>query len=134
MQVDGARTKVVAAWQCNVGMAVTAEQWAEHIDRCSDSVDLFEWGNRGHVAVVDQYQFVRAHSVGLDAERPKQIAHDIDVCNVGDVGQAVLAFCQQRDRHQFEDRVLGTRHLDFATECLGAFYDNLHDAISMLAQ
>ena len=86
VQVDGARTKVVAAWQCNVGMAVTAEQWAEHIDRCSDSVDLFEWGNRGHVAVVDQYQFVRAHSVGLDAKRAQQIAHYVDVCNVGDVG------------------------------------------------
>ena len=134
MQVDGARAKVVAAWQRNVGMAVTAEQWAEHIDRCSDSIDLFEWGNRGYVAVVDQHQFVRTHAVGLDAKRAKKIAHDIDVCNVGDVGQAVLAFGQQRDRHQFEYRVLGAGHLDFATECLGAFYDNLHDAISMLAQ
>ena len=86
MQVDGARTKVVATRQRNVGMAVTTQQWAEHIDRCSDSVNLFERGNRSHVAVVDQYQFVRAHSVGLDAKRAQQIAHDIDVCNVGNVG------------------------------------------------
>ena len=73
--------------------------------------------------------FFRLHSKG-----PQQITHGVNIGNVGNIGQAVFAFSQQGDGHQLENRVLGSRNLNLAPKRFGMLNDDLHDAISMLAQ
>ena len=75
-----------------------------------------------------------AYFFRLHSKCPQQIAHGVYVCNVGNVRQAVLTFCQQGDGHQLENRILGSRNLNLALKRFGMLNDNLHDAISMLAQ
>jgi hypothetical protein len=77
---------------------------------------------------------VRTNALRLHTERSQQVAHGVNVCNVWNIRQAVFTFCQQGDGHQFENRILGSRNLYLALKRFGMLNDNLHDAISMLAQ
>ena len=74
---------------------------------------------------VDHPQPTAAERLGRDADGRQQLAHDRHVDDRRHVGQLVGAVGEDRRRHQLEDRVLRTWHLDGAVQVADAAHHDL---------
>ena len=132
VHVDGPGPEVVAARQGDARPPAAGEHGAQHDDRGPHLLDegVRRLG-RDVVADVDGERVVLdAAHVGADGQQ--QVAHDLDVHDVGDVAEHEVAGRHEAGRHQLQGRVLGALDAHAALERRAAPNHDLIHALSMV--